>query len=212
MTDKSTEQLGTDFADGWRKLPDELKIEVLKHNLVFSKPIAYRGNEWYLSNSNSITESEEFDHDLILRHHIALGPEIATLALQVFYEKNVIKITQSRVVPTRMPPLPVRCYIVHLKGSKLNAQQSWPLISKLAANALGFNSLRYLTLAFKVLKKDCYVDICQRHVGCMPGTPIVFKCRGVVKVVSKGARQSYLHFVPHQEIRKRIQGKIVFAE
>jgi hypothetical protein len=35
-----SKKLGTGFRDGWRKLPDELKVTVLEHNLVAEKPIS----------------------------------------------------------------------------------------------------------------------------------------------------------------------------
>ncbi|UPX12692.1 uncharacterized protein EKO05_0003231 [Ascochyta rabiei] len=157
MTHASTEQLGTDFANGWRKLPNGLKAEVLKHNLVFGKRITHRRSNGYLHDPTTVEKAGEFDHGAILRHRIALGPEIAVLALQVFYEENTTEISCNRF-PIYVPPQNVRHYIVKLTWPKLDAQHSWPLSSKLATSASHFNKLRHLTLVFAVLVKQCDID------------------------------------------------------
>ena len=96
--------LGEDFARGWRKLPDELKIEILCYNLV-------SGNKTCVS-SNMI-KRPDLALGKMLRHHLALGPELAALSQQVFYGKNTIEIS-TMPWRTAWPPVPVRANIHRL--------------------------------------------------------------------------------------------------
>ncbi|KAF1958223.1 hypothetical protein CC80DRAFT_503009 [Byssothecium circinans] len=72
--------LGSEFADGWKKLPDELKLKVLAHNLVDAEP---------LSAERCKLEGEHMaDVTTNLYHHLRTTPEIAALAKEVFYTEN----------------------------------------------------------------------------------------------------------------------------
>lgn len=69
------DNLNEDFARGWRKLPDELRIEILSYNLVAANVIS--------SNKSNDCDSN-FTLGRELRHHLTLGLDIAPLAWQIF--------------------------------------------------------------------------------------------------------------------------------
>ncbi|KAF2635674.1 hypothetical protein P280DRAFT_534640 [Massarina eburnea CBS 473.64] len=63
------------FVTGWNNLPLELKIEVLSHNLVATKPLGV--NDCTGSHIAPVTQN--------LYHHLRSTPEIAALATEIFY-------------------------------------------------------------------------------------------------------------------------------
>ncbi|KAF9690906.1 hypothetical protein EKO04_011251 [Ascochyta lentis] len=202
----------TDFANGWRKLPDELNIEVLKHNLVSDKPITYHRSPVY-SHHQSTFVGGDFKHNAVLRHHLALSLEAAALALQVFYEKNLVQEPSSSKLLIYIPPQTACRYVVQLTYSQLDVEQSWILISKLASTAFGFDGLQYLILVFEVQQKQCVVGTwhdCTRYVA--PRDPIVFKCKGVVKFISNGPKEPDCAFLSHEEVEKCILEKMIFVK
>jgi hypothetical protein len=100
----STAPLSEGFARGWRKLPDELKVEVLKSNLVQGWPIYY--------------DIGQPLHQSMLSHHPALGPDFAHLAEQTFWQCNTVAIDLA--VQLR-PPITVRPHI-----RTLDISMYWP--------------------------------------------------------------------------------------
>lgn len=68
--------LGRAFMEGWQKLPVELKIMILEHNLVFPYPI----------------RKYQCDAFGALLAHMRSTPEIAELARNIFYTKNTFKL------------------------------------------------------------------------------------------------------------------------
>ncbi|KAF3044209.1 hypothetical protein E8E11_008208 [Didymella keratinophila] len=88
--------LTADFARGWRKLPDELKVKVLSYNLVY---------DVWIHGTAFLSGKDDFLHGPRLRHHLALRSDFA-LATQVFYEKNVINSTGRS-----LPPVHVRKFV-----------------------------------------------------------------------------------------------------
>jgi hypothetical protein len=76
----------SDFARGWRKLPNELKLQVLVHNL-----ITVDGFEYALAQHGDL-ENMHATLNATLTAHMCMGPEIAPLALQVYTEQNTFVI------------------------------------------------------------------------------------------------------------------------
>jgi hypothetical protein len=70
-----TVSLDISFASGWSNLPDELKAQILSHNLTFPEAI------------DPCEESL-----LALYHHLRTSPEIAALAREAFYQSNTFRL------------------------------------------------------------------------------------------------------------------------
>lgn len=84
----TTPDLDPDFAEGWRKLPNELKIRVLAYNLAFDSPIescCISPRLWRL-------RMEEGHWPSMLLAHLAMGPDIAAAATETFYHKNTFHV------------------------------------------------------------------------------------------------------------------------
>lgn len=138
----SNEPLSTAFAEGWRKLPDESKVRVLAKNLTTRKPIVY-DHMWVCDKCR-----RDFTLCVQLRHHLALGPDVAHLARQVFYERNTFALQYHD-----MPPLAVRKYIRRISVTEKHMYGHspilWNILERLAAGTLGFDNLQYLQLHFQ---------------------------------------------------------------
>jgi hypothetical protein len=79
------ELFGPEFLRGWNKFPDELKVEVLAHNLSFEG-----GLSRYDFRSIRDKEDELSSPTRILLDHCLIGPDIQTLVNDIFYSKNRI--------------------------------------------------------------------------------------------------------------------------
>jgi hypothetical protein len=77
--------LGPAFAEGWDKLPDELKVRVLSCNLVAEDTI-----------SSEDTETDADTERVInFHHHLWTTPEIASLSREIYYTKNTFLLQAS---------------------------------------------------------------------------------------------------------------------
>jgi hypothetical protein len=92
-------QLGPDFVLGWRKLLEELRIQILAHNLVSPNPIRH-------------TRDGSFTLSPTLYNYLAIGPEIARLAHETFYRENSFQF-QRLLTSTN------RCIKLHPAGIRL---------------------------------------------------------------------------------------------
>jgi hypothetical protein len=170
------------FARGWSNLPVELKVEILFHNLTHTGVIKHE-TRW--NGSSSI-------HDIILatslRHHIALGPEFADLARQVFYEKNKFDLPQVYSHTTYrhkilLPPQDVRPYIRTLTIDGANQVWSyWRVLEKLAAETLAFEHLQYVSVTFELWStRSCYFSPPLGFHNLVPDSNLKFPCKGEIK-------------------------------
>lgn len=165
-----TEQLNTNFAQGWRKLPNEFKIKILAYNLVSDIPI---GHEPYLEGSK--------DYDHVLTHHMELGTEIALLAKQVYYGKNTFILCSiaGKADEFNLPPEPVRKYIRRIITPSLSPIFSahMHVFKQLASGAYGLKGLVHITV--RVQLYDVINDL--ENSPHFPHTSVQFHCQGVVE-------------------------------
>jgi hypothetical protein len=99
--------LTSGFARGWRKLPNELKLDVLRHNLVFPTSI-------WPANINAVVKRE-------LLPYLIMTPDIAEVAQAVFYRENqfIMQLSSSTSDSSSssilaIPPVPMRSFICRL--------------------------------------------------------------------------------------------------
>jgi hypothetical protein len=86
-----TEVLGPEFLRGWNKLPDELKVEVLAHNLTFETGLSRAAFRSIRDNKDGL----ELETRMLLDHCL-MGPDIQALVNEVFYSKNRIYLQTKR--------------------------------------------------------------------------------------------------------------------
>ncbi|KAF1958162.1 hypothetical protein CC80DRAFT_25750 [Byssothecium circinans] len=75
--------LGPAFSAGWKKIPDELKTQILGFNLTETEPIS----------------SADTSSLLGLYHHLRMTPEIASLSREVFYTTNTFSMRPEAIEP-----------------------------------------------------------------------------------------------------------------
>jgi hypothetical protein len=130
-----TEPLNEAFAKGWEKIPDNLKYKILQVNLKADMLIG----------SESRCCVGDFEAGCVLRHHIALGPEFATLAARVFYETNTFSFISERV-----PPRAARHHIRHAVVRVVcPLEYGWQEVGLLASAAGGFTNLEHIRIEFE---------------------------------------------------------------
>lgn len=125
------------FSKGWRPLPNELKIEILKYNLLDQR-------------------SEPYDHIDFRPQNIGIAEiallwsskEIAGLARDIFFGWNDFYVyTAHRLCdPIILPSKPVGKLIRSLEVGILSRQKDLRLLHKLARGDLGFSSLQRLRI------------------------------------------------------------------
>ncbi|KAF2634732.1 hypothetical protein P280DRAFT_474427 [Massarina eburnea CBS 473.64] len=122
-------RLQATFRDGWKKLPNELKMKVLGVSLTDTRPLE-PGNTYYLSN------------------FLRMTPEIAALAKEVYYTTNTFKIPLYRPCMT-LPNPAIRRYVrrIYILLSYIQLDRHWDWVRRLACGEFGFHGLRHVTLA-----------------------------------------------------------------
>ncbi|KAF1958167.1 hypothetical protein CC80DRAFT_546403 [Byssothecium circinans] len=147
-----TQEWDHKFSDGWNKLPAELKVQILGHNLTFPKPIMA---DW--------RRREFTDRLKALYHHLHMTPEIASLARNIFYETNTFVISAEEhpspeaqllynspkafataTIPrirTSLNPI-ARTNTHHINFRLLIYSSHWAVLKRLSVGEFGFNNLR----------------------------------------------------------------------
>lgn len=168
----------TAFLKGWRKLPDELKVQILGHALPVGRHFDHR----------DFTLAGQFDELSAIQYHkhvlpLLSIPELAGLVTEVSYAKNfmdidlvgysseagsTIALTEMqpskhdlpiRVSPPRLqplhPPMQARPYVRHLV---INIPELVPktidFLQHLASDDLGMNKLHSAVLIFSCCGTD----------------------------------------------------------
>ncbi|KAF2824634.1 hypothetical protein CC86DRAFT_371200 [Ophiobolus disseminans] len=128
-----TSNLGPDFARGWNSLPDELKVMVLQRSLV--------RRDGYVRCHD---ESPARPLGDVLRQHLAMTPDIARLAHDVFYSRNLFSIRGSHI--PKIPPLNARHVIRRIRLVVKLTTDGWNLVQ--SVNSGGFTSLKWIYVMF----------------------------------------------------------------
>jgi hypothetical protein len=139
-----TVALDISFASGWSNLPDELKAQILGHNLTFPEAIDPREETL-----------------LALYHHLRISPEIAGLTREAFYQSNTFRLRRhyggSRR-HQRHQHLQRRILLPHPSASALirrvaidisiSRRADWSQLQKVSQGGHGFTNLRHANVVF----------------------------------------------------------------
>jgi hypothetical protein len=143
MQIEPAEQLGPAFARGWRKLPDELRLEVLVDNLVSADPIR--------------RTADGFTMRQTLYNYLAMGPEIARLAHDTFYRENSFEFRPSRrcglimiAQPFILPPQPLRPLIKRMTLVVDIDERDWDKLEHFSKSGWGFTNVIEITIKFEI--------------------------------------------------------------
>ncbi|KAF1959198.1 hypothetical protein CC80DRAFT_545576 [Byssothecium circinans] len=132
------------FVSGWMSLPDELKRQVLGHNLTSSSPVR-------LEDARANSGLNEI---FMLRHHMHTTSEIASLAREVFYKTNTFELTADinrnyyRYTEFHLPlPGPtVRPLIFRLEYNFYFRWPDWDMFYRLMQGDYGLTGLKHVTV------------------------------------------------------------------
>ncbi|KAF2114315.1 hypothetical protein BDV96DRAFT_647021 [Lophiotrema nucula] len=143
---ESTAPLDTRFVNGWNKLADELKVQILKHNLG-CRPIHHYDARVKVNSK--------------LLPHLQMSPDIARLAEETFYKHNTFVVTPYGSHWDRRfayPPRRVNTYIRRL-SIVTDMDSDWALLRKLARGDYGFENLRHVTLTYEFGTADTLLGL-----------------------------------------------------
>lgn len=124
------------FARGWLKLPTELKLQILRHNLTCPSAI-------WPSNINTVTRRELFPY-------LRMTPDIATLAKYVFYQENRFIMQFSSSNPHTMSVLARPCMVIRPQLRRVTfltrlTAPDWELLQAMSTGQhAGFTGLIHL--------------------------------------------------------------------
>ena len=173
------------FARGWLKLPVELKLAILRHNLTFSVTI-------WPSNVNAVIRNH-------LLPYLQMTPDIADIAKAVFYRENQFIVQFSSSTPRYdfslvKPPMAVRSQLRRIKFLTRLTDLDWRVLRSMAEgeDRAGFTNLVHLEV--RCLLKEAVTDYksfgrtdTEDDIGAFEedssrlwGTPIKFSCSGEV--------------------------------
>ena len=186
-----TKSLDSDFATGWRKLPDELRIEILKVNLV----------------CDTLIPSDDGTSRKILRQHLALGPEISSLALQVFYEFNGIQLHLQNL---SLPPETARPHIRKLYLGILKPYHTyWNGLRKVADGISGFDGVQYIEIGVELPDPMEDLLIFAPEEVEIDRPPVHFSYNGIITFWD-GSAERASQDVRH-EFERKVRGLITFG-
>ncbi|PSN67636.1 hypothetical protein BS50DRAFT_664951 [Corynespora cassiicola Philippines] len=141
-TPSSVLKFRADFKDGWNKLPNEMKSEILQYVLKVDKLIGKE--EWYSVN-------DKVQRPLF--RLLSTTPDIASLSKQVYYQKNMfvlrpskesVNLFETRALPVFFAyPNPRINQHIRLLRISINALD-WEWLVKFATGNYGFLNLQQL--------------------------------------------------------------------
>ena len=128
------------FAKGWSKLPTELKLEILRYNLLYPSPL-------WPANINTVIRRELFPY-------LRMTPDIAEVAKSVFYQENkfVMQFTNSLHFPNSIlakPPISIRPQLRHITFQTRLCEFDWQILRAMSGkDRAGFTGLVHLKVRY----------------------------------------------------------------
>jgi hypothetical protein len=170
-----SEALGEAFRTGWRKLPDELRVMILEHNLVFNLPISH----------DLSSRSDHADSGLVvadwkgmLLAHLAMGPEISSLVKEVFYTNNTFLSSNRFLYRNLVLPNPsARQFIRHIHIIMDIEPRSLVRLANVANGTAGFSNLRSVDTTL-----NWAIDVPTLRDWLTVIEPIPFNCAATLSV------------------------------
>lgn len=203
--------LTQDFARGWHKLPEELKIEILRHNLV--SPTGIKISLETVYEDNKLIFQKATTLSTVLGRHLAMGAFIAPFVRDIYYKDNIFIISSpplSHRTITRLPPRQCRPLIRNLRVEVWLNSEGLSTIHTFASNQYGFDNARYITVHIRWPRRedDDYKKVLKYWV-------VSFECKGEVTFGDEHFRHYNLRPEELMEYKKqmeqRIRDKIIFA-
>ncbi|KAF1993628.1 hypothetical protein P154DRAFT_527622 [Amniculicola lignicola CBS 123094] len=137
----STSALGADFARGWHKLPDELKERILYFCTFLASPV-----DRFTAGRKLNAPYWEYS----LLRYLRMTPEIATMAMNLFYKRNEFRLFPCRQTTSRggmLYPKPHFNRIIRRVVLKIDSiQKAWDNVKKLASGHYGFENMRHVRI------------------------------------------------------------------
>jgi hypothetical protein len=188
----STASLGASFKDGWVKLPDELKEQILSFNVVD----IVREDEIPARAATLIAKARLF-------HHLRSTPEIATISRYLYYKHNVFQLEPTRIRPQpffaarpalRYPGPSVGHMIRSIHFACAMKRWAWQSLTRFSEGTYGFPNLCFLRITFyggKIFDHghlnhdfdDFHDDVAINELR--------FACDGELTVSSESTRRSF---------------------
>ncbi|KAF2824633.1 hypothetical protein CC86DRAFT_407799 [Ophiobolus disseminans] len=178
MTISPSRDFGDVFLRGWKSLPEEIKLHVLSFRLVHDAPISYDDGR-YNKMHNDFTLGPE------LRNHLAMGPDIARIAYEVFFKENIFEIDVRFTAMSqssrsfRLPQSHDRKLIRRL-SIRITNLSDWEFIRKVITGENLFPNVNEVCVLFTWVKAPHVAVVDALHFK-----PIIVTCKGSIRVVNR---------------------------
>jgi len=176
------------FARGWKKLPDELKVQILTFNL--GAPVSISANDfnfWGFDFPKSISFDNVCACDYVdnLERCLRITPEIADLSREIFWGVNTFEIHIKHRKWIYYPPHAAHGYIrhIHVKAD-ISLDTRWlQHISNLGVKMKKLKTMK-ITIMWDLNGSCCMSTMDRKVVNRMKdniGKPHVFNCAGSIE-------------------------------
>lgn len=151
------------FARGWRNLPTELKLEILRYNLLYPSPL-------WPANINTVIRRE-------LLPYLRMTPDVAEMAKAVFYQENnfTMQFTNSLVFPNSIlakPSMSIRPQLRHITFQTRLCEFDWQILRAMSGkDRAGFTGLIHLKVRYLSGEHAAILELAKY---CSPRGPISF--------------------------------------
>jgi hypothetical protein len=189
------ETLEDRFAHGWNSLPEELKLKILEFNLVKAEPIAKDESGHSVSSLSNLCK------------HLAMGPEIARLSLEVYYTSNHF-VLEAHNGCIQLPPLAARSLIRSIILKVRCGTGPWRIIQSFASGKYGFTRIVYIVMRFS---RSWLAPPISRLLIQLRKLPVHFECKGSVELETDPDREHEQYIVLKQRRERTLRKIITFA-
>jgi hypothetical protein len=168
--------LGEKFVQGWRALPEELRLRVLHFNLLSPNVHIDSLHPQQVGGSRD-------DHQETLLRFLSMGPEIASVAPEAYYKANKFLIFHASCGAGPFLPLPsIRPWITQIIVNISLSQAEWAIIQRFAWDGYGLENLRHVQVGVYLMQED--IKFINRHLDKIVLDPdacqIWFRCSGLL--------------------------------
>lgn len=133
--------LSPGFASGWCSLPIELKLAILRHNVLYNSVI-------WPANANAAMHSSLFPY-------LRMTPEIAHISRNLFFAENAFVILPQQEALSMFrnsPPPAIRPFLRRVTLLTWLEPRDWETIDAVAQETLGFEGLTHVEVRCSVVK------------------------------------------------------------
>ena len=208
----SSAPLKSAFAEGWNKLPAELKILTLEFNMKAENRVGADDKKVY----PPIVLFQ-------LLPHLTMTREIAAIARDIFWTKNEFHLEpscQSVVIGNgrsnnriyfAYPPQAFHHLIRRLAVQIRPMRREWRVLEKLANGDYGFAALRNIVVDFDMRRVILTRRVWTSFLTLTVRDGIDFKCAGNVKFLAPQPATDTPSELSFEDVKEMFNGKIRFA-